>query len=196
MALEHAILGFLSAGPMTGYDLKTRCFDETVGHFWTADQAQVYRTLEKLDQCRLTRSKIVPQRGRPDRKLYTITAKGRETLADWLRQPADIAPSRDPFLLHLFFASALPDTAVLELLGHAREGHQRRLEHLRADVARDIDDWTAATGRRRDGEIRRLTLGAGLAVTRGTIDWLDDCIEAVRGGLPPAQDGGDQICSS
>lgn len=190
MALEHAILGFLSAGPMTGYDLKTRCFDDAVGHFWTADQAQVYRTLDKLDQRGLTRSRLVPQRGKPDRKLYTITSKGRGVLAEWLRQPADIAPSRDPFLLHLFFSSALPDAAVLELLGHARDGYQRRLEHLRADVAGDIDQWISVTGRQRDGEIRRLALGAGLAVTRGTIDWLDDCIEVVRGGLPPAQDGG------
>ena len=190
MALEHAILGFLSGGPMTGYDLKTRCFDDAAGHLWTADQAQVYRTLERLESRGLARSKLVPQRGKPDRKLHTITARGRDALAEWLRRPAELAPSRDPFLLHLFFSGALPDDALLELLAHAREGHQLRLEHLRTDVTRDIDEWVTSTGRLRDGEVRRLALGASLAVTRATIDWLDDCIDRVRRGLPPAQDGG------
>jgi DNA-binding PadR family transcriptional regulator len=186
MALEHAILGFLSSGPMTGYDLKTRCFDDKTGHFWTADQAQVYRTLERLERDGLTRSKLVPQRGKPDRRLYAITARGRSALGEWLRHPAELAPSRDPFLLHLFFSSALPDDAVLDLLRQARAGHQLRLDHLRADVARDVDAWVASTGRTREGEVRRMALGAGLAVTRATIDWLDDCIETVRAGLPPA----------
>src|SRR5450759_203182 len=185
MALEHAILGFLSSGPMTGYDLKTRCFDGAAGHLWTADQAQVYRTLERLEERGLTRSKLVPQRGKPDRKLYTITTRGRAALAEWLRRPAEIAPSRDPFLLHLFFSAALPDDAVLDLLAQSRAGHQARLEHLRADVARDVDTWVAATGRSREGAVRRMAVGASLAVTRATIDWLDDCIEIVRQGLPP-----------
>lgn len=191
MALEHAILGFLSGGPMTGYDLKTRCFDRAAGHLWTADQAQVYRTLDGLERRGMARSKVVPQRGRPDRKLYTITTRGRSLLDDWLRHPAEIAPSRDPFLLQLFFAATLPDDALLHLLGSARDGHQRRLEHLRTDVARDMDAQDGPDGPQRDAAVRRMALGAGLAVTRATIDWLDDCIETVRRGLPAAG-GGDE----
>jgi PadR family transcriptional regulator AphA len=190
MSLEHAILGFLSDGPMTGYDLKTRCFDEAAGHLWTADQAQVYRTLDRLADRGLARSKLVPQRGKPDRKLFTITARGRDVLSAWLRGSAEIAPSRDPFLLHLFFSGALPDETLLELLSQARDGHQARLEHLRADTSRGIDEWVTSTGRLRDGEVRRMALGAGLALTRATIDWLDDCIDRVRAGLPTRQDGG------
>src|SRR5579875_1236367 len=44
MSLTHAILGFLNRQPMTGYDLKTQCFDISVAYFWPADQAQIYRT--------------------------------------------------------------------------------------------------------------------------------------------------------
>jgi PadR family transcriptional regulator, regulatory protein AphA len=188
MSLEHAILGFLAGGPMTGYDLKTRGFDDEAGHLWTADQAQVYRTLERLAERGLARSKLVPQRGKPDRKLFTITTRGRDALAAWLRSPAEAASWRDPFLLHLFFSGALPDDALLDLLAQARDGHQSRLEHLRIDVTRGVDEWVASTGRLRDGEVRRLALGASLAQARATIDWLDDCIERVRAGLPPRQE--------
>ena len=33
MSLDHAILGFLSYEPMSGYDLK-KLFDQSVAHFW------------------------------------------------------------------------------------------------------------------------------------------------------------------
>ena len=36
MSLKHAILGFLSLQPMTGYDLK-KAFDQSVRHFWPAN---------------------------------------------------------------------------------------------------------------------------------------------------------------
>ena len=38
MSLKHAILGFLSFAPLTGYDLK-KAFDRSVQHFWPANQS-------------------------------------------------------------------------------------------------------------------------------------------------------------
>ncbi len=48
MSLPHAILGFLREQPLTGYALKTQRFDVSVANFWPADQAQIYRTLDRL----------------------------------------------------------------------------------------------------------------------------------------------------
>ena len=42
MSLEYAILGFLCYKPLSGYDLK-KIFDNSVQHFWPADQGQIYR---------------------------------------------------------------------------------------------------------------------------------------------------------
>jgi len=49
MSLEYAILGFLNYHPYTGYDLK-KIFDNSVQHFWVADQSQIYRTLIHLTE--------------------------------------------------------------------------------------------------------------------------------------------------
>jgi len=49
MSLPHAILGFLREQPLTGYALKTQRFDVSVANFWPADQAQIYRTLDRLE---------------------------------------------------------------------------------------------------------------------------------------------------
>jgi len=48
MSLAYAILNTLQQKEMTGYDLKTSCFDQCIAHLWPADQAQIYRTLDKL----------------------------------------------------------------------------------------------------------------------------------------------------
>ena len=184
MALEFAILGFLSLGPMTGYDLKTRCFDDEAGHLWTADQAQIYRTLDRLLSRKLVSSRLVPQRGRPDRRLYSITPRGRTALSAWLREPENPSQVRDPFLLHLFLAPDLPDAEITTLLEHARGEYQRRLDHLRGPARDELETWARETGRARDAELRRMTLTAGAAAARSAIDWVDDCIERVRSGLP------------
>ncbi len=185
MALEHAILGFLDAEPMSGYDLKTRCFDSAAGHLWTADQAQVYRTLDRLKRSGLVRSRLVPQRGKPDRRVYTITDGGRRELAAWLRRPEDPAVPRDPFLMHLFFAGRLSDDEVLELLSHARLVYQGRLERLRARSAKTAPCPADAP---RDTALRDMTIQAGMSAARTAIDWIDDCSERIVSGLP-ALDG-------
>lgn len=184
MALEHAILGFLSREPMTGYDLKTRCFDGAAGHLWTADQAQIYRSLEKLASRGLVRSRLVPQRGKPDRRVYSITSRGRSELSAWLSRPESPSPVRDPFLLQLFFAPGLPDDQIARQLHEARDVYQRRLDRLRGEARSELDSWQRSTGLDRDAELRRMTLAAGMASARTAIDWIDDCIERVREGLP------------
>jgi len=183
MALEHAILGFLDRGPMTGYDLKTRCFDEAVGHVWTADQAQVYRTLDRLADRGLVKPKLVPQRGRPDRRLFSITSRGRTALGEWLRSAEEPGPLRDPLLLHLALASGLPDPEIVSLLQRARAGYMKRLESLRRDIASQRPSPAAPTAR--DAELHRMTLHAAMSNARTTVDWIDDCIDRVSGGLTP-----------
>jgi PadR family transcriptional regulator AphA len=184
VALEHAILGFLSREPMTGYDLKTRCFDMRAGHLWTADQAQVYRSLERLSARGLVRGRLVPQRGKPDRRVYSITSRGRTELSEWLRRPETPTHVRDPFLLHLFFAPDLRDDEIVGLLEHARTEYQRRLDSLRGDSRDELEAWERETGRARDAELRRMTLAAGMTSARTAIDWIDDCIDRIRVGLP------------
>jgi PadR family transcriptional regulator, regulatory protein AphA len=179
MSLDHAILGFLASEPLTGYDLKTRCFDRVASHLWTADQAQVYRTLERLEKTALVTSRLIPQPGRPDRKEYAITTAGRRALREWLVTPHPLPPLRDPLLLQLFFAGELSNDALVAVLDTARDGFQRRLEGLRGDAARSAE----GTGTR-EATVRRMTLDGAMTQARAAIDWIDDCKDRIAGGLP------------
>ncbi len=182
MSLEHALLGFLSREPETGYDLKTRGFDRELAHCWNADQAQVYRTLERLRERRLVTSRNVPQRGKPDRRVFSITESGREELSRWLGTSETPRPPRDPFLLHLFFSAELADTNLLRLLAEARCAYQQRLDVLRATAAHALRAG-------RDAQLHRMTLEASMASARAAVDWLDDTMDKVRAGLGTNREG-------
>jgi DNA-binding PadR family transcriptional regulator len=75
MSLRQAILGFLSIRPLSGYDLK-RTFDQSVRHFWSADQAAIYRMLGELEADGLVEYERIAQETRPDRGTCT---RGAET---------------------------------------------------------------------------------------------------------------------
>lgn len=187
VSLDHAILGFLAEGDLSGYDIKTRCVDRDTSHFWTADQAQVYRTLDRLEATRLVSSRQRTQVGRPNRKVYSITQAGRERLDEWLATPHVLPPYRDPFLIQVYFGSELSDEALADVLERAREQRQSRLTHLRERATSNA--MTAGLAVDRPALFHRMTLDAAMASERAAIDWLDDSLDTLRS---LAADGGTQ----
>jgi len=183
MALEQAILGFLSDGPATGYELKTRCFDGAPRLFWTADQAQVYRTLDRLQRAGLVRSTRRRQQTRPDRKVYELTEPGRSVLRAWVCGSHKAPDYRDPFLLQLYLATDVADEALCSVLASQREVHQRRLDDARAQISALVGDTGSVS---RTTTLRRCALDAVAAHERAVIDWIDDCLDLLEAGGIPA----------
>lgn len=63
-------------GPATGYDLTKMMKDEFALH-WKARHQQVYRNLCLLEDLHeIIEHKLVPQEGKPDKKVYSLTKKG------------------------------------------------------------------------------------------------------------------------
>lgn len=184
VSLELAILGFLSEHPRSGYDLKTRCFDDAARPFWTADQAQIYRTLDRMSEARLVAFTRRRQTGKPDRKVYEITRAGLDALGEMLSEAQHLPTPRDTFLLQLYFSGKLEDEQIARLLANRRSMHQTRLDDLRAralDLSRDH-----ALGER-EHALRQAALAGAIASERASIDWLDDIHESVADGLLPAE---------
>lgn len=175
MSLPHAILGFLTFGPITGYDLKIQCFDESVAHFWPADQAQIYRTLDKLADQGYVASHLEIQADRPNRKVYRITEAGRAELSRWLVAPQPLPVHREPFLIQLFFAAELPNSAIIGLLEQQLEAHAALLKRYQAI------EIPGAPGRSRDSVLQTFTRDLGIKMEQAYIDWLNESIQMVRG---------------
>jgi len=185
MSLEHAILGFLNTRARSGYDLKTRCFDVEAKAFWSADQAQIYRTLERLKAARLVNATVRRQSGKPDRKLYEITPAGRDAFARWETTAAPLSAPRDAFLLQVYFSGEASDDAIVTLLSSRRADHQARLEGLRAEAIELSRDHSMPA---RVAAMRQAAYDGAMATERATIDWLDDILEAISDGLLPGSE--------
>jgi len=193
MSLKHAILGFLSYGPSSGYDLK-KAFDASVQHFWPADQSQIYRTLTQLDDEGWAEMELVEQDDRPDRKVYHITAAGRQELHAWLSSHLPHEIYRQPWLIQVFFAAQLSDDEVLALFQHEAITLRRRLAHL-GRAPGEGQAYAQAIGSPRDVFFWKLTLESGMARTRAQLQWIESVIERLENGqLPPAKEdlGGKQ----
>ncbi|WP_068399974.1 PadR family transcriptional regulator [Kribbia dieselivorans] len=115
MELRHAILGLLAQRPMSGYDLG-RVFQGSVAHFWHADLSQIYRTLRRLADDGAIDTQTIPQDGKPDRKVHSLTEAGTTALREWLASPLETEQVKDPFLARLFFVESLGRDAALRLL--------------------------------------------------------------------------------
>ena len=196
MSLRYAILGFLTIRPFSGYDIK-RYFDNSVRHFWSADQAAIYRTLADLEKEQLVGHERVEQQTRPDRKLYRITPAGVAELDAWLVLPAAAVVRREPLLLKLFFTNRLGAeglSAVIEaelgaVVAQLAEfkGILESIERDRAEVLQQLGDSDAADGYRKVlvGPLVTLTNGVRLGVAYR--DWLRGLTQAqAQGALTDA----------
>ncbi|MET0761683.1 MAG: PadR family transcriptional regulator, partial [Thermoleophilaceae bacterium] len=114
---SYIVLGLLSwAGEATPYRLK-QLVAGSIGFFWTLQHAQLYTEPE-----RLARGGYVTERreeGGRRRKLYKLTDKGREALAEWRAEPtARLSEVRDLGLLKLFFGADAGELAEVQLDAH------------------------------------------------------------------------------
>lgn len=105
MSLAHGILGFLSYGKMSGYDL-SKAFGASAQFFWTAQNSQIYLELDKLEKNKLVKHKLVVQSDKPNKKLYSITDAGREEFLRWLAESNTGSDTdfKSAFLMKVFFS--------------------------------------------------------------------------------------------
>ena len=100
--LKQGILGLLNYGDMSGYEIKT-IFQQSLNYFWTAQTSQIYRELQSLEKDGWVTSTLVAQKGKPDKKVFSITEAGKEELNRWLREDSQSSVLRIPLLMQTFF---------------------------------------------------------------------------------------------
>ena len=115
MDVKTVCLGMLTDGPASGYDMKKQ-FESSFGHFFPAGYGSIYPALATLARNGLVEFEEVPQEGRPDRKVYSITEAGREALMEGLASPDPSHKIRSEFLATLWFAHLMTDEQINDLI--------------------------------------------------------------------------------
>ena len=165
----EVLLGLLTVEPMSGYDLRLT-IRASIGHFWNESYGQIYPGLKKLQDEGFVTCKIKRQKHKPDRRIYSITKKGRERLTEWLAVPPqpDAAP-KPPLLVDVERHVARLDDKDLQLtpielrllaLLQSTPGRIYRRDHLLRHLITNSDQVFTATDRRPAGRLRRAEGGS------------------------------------
>ena len=111
MDVKTVCLGMLTDGPASGYDMK-KCFESSFGHFFPAGYGSIYPALATLARNGLVEFEEIPQEGKPDRKVYSITEKGRRALIEGIADSSASHKIRSEFLATLWFAHLMDGDQV------------------------------------------------------------------------------------
>lgn len=177
MALREAILVCLADEPLTGYDL-AKTFASSIGFFWHADHQQIYRVLRQLKDDGLVDDELVVQHGRPNKRVYSITAAGRQRLMDWSADVGDPPPIKDDMMVKLYGLRHLDVAAVRTEVEARLTHHRERLALYERIRARSFAGMDASDAGPRDPlqTGRHLGLQLGLAYERSWVAWCEDAV--------------------
>ena len=115
MDVKTVCLGMLTDGAASGYDLKKQ-FESSFAHFFAAGYGSIYPALSSLADKGLVTCEQIPQEGKPDRKVYEITADGMAYLLKALENPTPCHKLRSEFLATMCFSHLMPNEHVQMVL--------------------------------------------------------------------------------
>jgi DNA-binding PadR family transcriptional regulator len=163
MALRHAVLATLLNADASGYELAKR-FDASVANFWHALPQQIYGELRHLEDQGLIRGRTVRQRGRPDKRMFTITNAGQQTLREFAAAPTKPGAVKEDLAVKVYAAAVVdPEALIAALNGRAAES-AAKLERYERQANALADPDGADLG-------PSLTLARGIAYERESINW-------------------------
>src|SRR5881275_1955986 len=179
--LEIAILGLLNESPMHGYELRKR-LAVLLGAFRAFSYGSLYPTLRRLSEAGwITEEAPEPAAGAPTKsrrgkRVYKLTADGKEHFAELLAEVGPEAFDDEGFGARLAFFAQTRSDIRLQIL----EGRRRRVEEQRDGMRSAL----TRAGERLDRYTRDLH-EHGLESVDREVRWLTELIEKERSERRP-----------
>lgn len=176
--LKHGILGLLSYGDMTGYEIR-ETFQNSLNYFWPAQTSQIYRELTVLEDREWIVKHTVAQSSKPDKKICSITEAGRKELLRWLREPYAVSDMRSPVLMKTFFMGGLPVSDSLHFFRQLHEEHRAYLEALQK-TDESISVYQEMVPDKKSALFWQMTADFGKRYGQMYLDWITQCIHLLE----------------
>lgn len=139
MSVRNALLGLLLQSPRHGYELRN-AFEAVVGGEanWSLKPAQVYVTLARLEEGGLVTVEARGKDAGPEKRVFAVTAAGRQAFREWLGCPVRSEHQRDEFFIKLMLTLATGEAEPRKVIYTQRNSLYQRLHEL--TVQRDASD--------------------------------------------------------
>ena len=118
MSIKYAILGLLQYQDLHGYRVKKH-IENYFENMWSINYGQIYPALKQLADDGFVEVRECDNKGGkgPQRKLYSITDRGRDEFSRWLAaEPEKKVIIRDPFLMRFVFYSFGNHERLMEII--------------------------------------------------------------------------------
>lgn len=179
MSLPHALLGLINYKPVTGYDIKTT-FNDSINEFWNASLPQIYRTLHQMERSGWVLSNIEQQKGKPNRKIYKITDKGKKELRKWLGEPLEISQTKNKMLIKVFFGNQMDRHDFINHIREQREQAIKFLEKAKNEHKQAADQYAIKLDAKDDEQFWLLSLDFCIRKSKMTIDWCNSALKIME----------------
>lgn len=182
MDVKTLCLAVLFQGEATGYEIKKAFEEGPFAYFQRASFGSIYPALSRLLSEGLAEAEAHEQDGRPDKKVYRLTAAGRAAFHAAIGQAPEPDQFRSDVLFLLYFARQMPRERVAALLDGYIAAYRARADHIAACRAERL-----ASGAAIDPG-RWLVSGFGVAIYRAAAQYLIDNRDSLLAGLEPRSD--------
>ena len=130
MDAKTLCLGVLQMGGASGYEIRKAFTEGVFSYIHETSYGSIYPALNQLVRDGLAVCTTTPQEKRPDKKVYTITPKGRQALKAALQAPPGRDKLRSDFLFIMIFGDLLPPEQLLALVDERIAWYGEVLQHL------------------------------------------------------------------
>lgn len=149
MNTQTLILAILNFEDASGYEIKKQSSEGAFSYFVDISYGSIYPTLAKLEADGLVIGRSETQNGRPDKKVFSITAKGREEFIKTLMSPPAIDKFKSEFLLVAMCADLTSPEIITKAIDK-RIGEMEELikviSGLRSDCDHPATQWITSYG--------------------------------------------------
>ncbi|MGN6215440.1 MAG: PadR family transcriptional regulator [Solirubrobacterales bacterium] len=163
---SYALLALLKEfGPSTSYEIK-QALESSIQNFWPVPHTTAYEEPARLAAAGYLSA--AQEEGGRRRRVYSLTAQGREALAAWANEPTAAPPQLRDELMLKAFAGADP----APLLGPRIAFHQAKLGELRGylELVRENEGFEGS----------EQTLLAGIAYEEKMLEMLEAFAQAAE----------------
>ena len=163
--ISFVILSLVGEGGASAHEL-ARMVRQGGPIYWSAAASKVYAEPKRLSGLGYLKGRVVPGQTRP-KTVYSLSAKGRRALRDWLRSPARFPRIQDEAHLRLLAGDQIEDREILASLAGLRE--------QLAELDQRVDEMNAGEARlphKRRNLALAHSLGRRLIAAYG--DWIDE----------------------
>lgn len=124
-----------------------------------------------MEEKQWLQAESVQQGNRPDKRIYSVTALGKQQLCQWIAEPEEMAPIKDELLVKLYVGHLVSNQTILSKLADHRHQHQQRLaiyQEIRSQYFKSPQKLSKIL------KFQYMTLLRGIHYETGWLAWCDE----------------------